>query len=240
MRQIGMQAKYRKRDASMKAMIVAGGWVEDSFLRQYQENEAYQVTFAVDRGLGFFVRSGQVPDYIVGDFDSVEKGVLSPFLSGTDGKTRIIRLNPEKDDTDTQHALEMAFDLGCEEIHLFGASGSRIDHLLGNIQLLGLGLKKGVDCRILDPLNRVRLINQDTILNRATQFGTYVSLIPYTPWVIGLTLEGFRYPLTDYEMSSYYCDGSSHLSGISNEICQEQASIHLKEGILVLVESKDE
>ena len=253
----------------MRVLIVTGGFVDDEFTLAYVKRENYDAAFAVDKGLMFFYRNQLTPDYIVGDFDSVEETTLQwyettgstpqgaegagaarpearfmPPGSGSveeraNGGPKIIRLNPRKDDTDTEHALQMALALGAEKIDVFGATGTRLDHVLGNLQLLGFCLRRDVECQMIDPWNRVRLIHGETVLEKATQFGKYVSLIPYTPQVTGLTLTGFAYPLTDYTMSSFYVEGAQTISGVSNEIAEETARITLKEGILVLVESRD-
>lgn len=222
----------------MRALIVTGGFIDDKFTLDYIRREKYGVAFAVDRGLLFFLRTGLKPDYIVGDFDSVEEEILKAYESAKRAP-QIIRLNPQKDDTDTEHALKMAVEMGCDSIHLFGATGSRLDHVLGNLQLLGMCLKQQVECLMIDPWNRIRLIDRETVLHRDSQFGKYVSLIPYTPKVTGLTLTGFAYPLTDYTMSSFYVKDALPVSGVSNEIEKDTARIVLKDGILVLVESRD-
>ena len=242
----------------MRALIVTGGFIDDEFTLDYVRKEVYDVTFAVDKGLMFFDRNKMTPDYIVGDFDSVEEATLQEYeAAGTahagkrplpdfgnsmdvaGSEPEIIRLNPMKDDTDTEHALVMALEMGAEKIDIFGATGTRLDHVLGNLQLLGFCLRRQVECRMIDPWNRIRLIDRETVLNRESQFGRYVSLIPYTPRVTGLTLTGFVYPLTDYTMSSFYVEGADTISGVSNEIAENTARISLKEGILVVVESRD-
>lgn len=238
----------------MKAFLVTGGFVDDKFTLDFIKREKYQVAFAVDRGLEFFYRTGLVPDYIVGDFDSIDKNVLKSYeTAGTErtpqdekllrtepkGAPRIIRLNPMKDDTDTEHALHMALDMGCDIIHIFGATGTRLDHVFGNVQLLGYALRRQTECLMIDPHNRIRLIDGEAVLKKEEQFGKYVSLIPYTPQVTGLTLEGFLYPLVNHTMSSFYVKDAAPISGISNEIVEESARISLKDGILVMVESRD-
>lgn len=222
----------------MRAFIVTGGFIDDKFTLDYVRGEKYDVAFAVDGGLMFFHRTGLEPDYIVGDFDSVAEEVLKAY-ENPKGDPQIIKLNPRKDDTDTEHALKMAIEMGCDSIHLFGATGTRLDHLLGNLQLLGLCLKQQVECLMIDPWNRIRLIDRETVLHKDSQFGKYVSLIPYTPKVTGLTLTGFTYPLTDYTMSSFYVKDALPISGVSNEIAKDTARIILQDGILVLVESRD-
>lgn len=248
----------------MRALLISGGFVDDEFTLNYIKQEIYDVVFAVDRGLGFFARTGLRPDYIVGDFDSVEESVLEEY--GAEGKVpgklcldskesapeevcrepQVVRLNPEKDDTDTGHAIQMALDMGCDSIHILGATGTRLDHVLGNLQLLGLALQRQVECFMVDPWNRIRLIDRKTvepgglILRRSEQFGKYVSLIPYTPKVTGLTLTGFKYLLERHTMGSFYLADAAPISGVSNEITEDEARITLEDGILVLVESRDE
>ena len=251
---------------------MAGGFVDDKFTLDYIKKEKYDKSFAVDRGLGFFQRTGLVPDYIVGDFDSVEAPVLEAYEklevcekpevyeksevyekpevyekleayekpeTCREKRPQIVRLNPMKDDTDTEHALHMALDMDCDSIHIFGGTGTRLDHVLGNLQLLGYALRRQAECMMLDPCNRIRLIDRETVLEKEKQFGTYISLIPYTPQVTGLTLEGFLYPLKHHTMSSFYLKDAAPISGVSNEIVAEQARISMDEGILVLVESRD-
>ncbi len=225
----------------MKAAIVAGGTIDSSFVLDYMKKENYQVTLAADRGLEFFYENHLTPDIIVGDFDSVKPMALEFFQKegGEGTQPQMIALNPMKDDTDTGHALMTAISMGCDQVHIFGATGSRLDHVLGNLQLLGYGLREGVDCAILDAYNKIRLIRGETVLHKQEQFGTYVSLIPYTPQVTGLTLEGFLYPLKDHVMGCFYLADAAPVSGVSNEIVDDTARISLKDGILVLVESRD-
>ena len=226
----------------MKACLVAGGTLEDAFLQECLRKEQYDITIAVDRGLDFFYRMGICPNYAVGDFDSASNEALSYFeAEAAAGRKNPVmeHLNPMKDDTDTEHALHMALQMNCDKIHIYGATGSRLDHVLGNLQLLGYGMRADCECMLVDAHNRIRLIDKETILKKKEQFGTYVSLIPYTPRVEGLTLEGFLYPLNDHTMSCFYLEDAARISGISNEIIEDTARITFEEGILVLVESRD-
>lgn len=114
-----------------------------------------------------------------------------------------------------------------------GATGTRLDHVLGNIELLGIGLKAGIPIQICDAHNRIRMIDRGMTLARKEQFGTYVSLIPYTECVEHLTLTGLKYPLTDACLRGF-CS-----LGVSNEIVADTAEISFESGILLVVESKD-
>lgn len=211
-------------------VIVAGGEVSPETAAYLGAWEAY-TWIAADAGLEFFYRNGRTPDIAVGDFDSVSGDVLAYFKE----KNKIAweRLNPVKDDTDTEFAIRKALSLGAEKITLLGATGTRLDHVLGNIELLGVGLEYGVPMEILDAHNRIRMTDCGLSLRRADQYGKYVSLIPYTPTVSGLTLTGFRYPLSDYTLRGF-CT-----LGVSNEIAADEARIAFEDGILIVAESRD-
>ena len=138
-----------------------------------------------------------------------------------------------KDDTDTEFAIRQAMELGAKEIVILGGTGTRLDHVLGNISLLGIGLKEGISIQLVDVHNRIRMIDKSLQLRKDKQFGNMVSLVPYFGAVKGLNLKGFKYPLQDFTMG-----GFSSL-GISNEIVDEVAEINFAEGYLIVIESRD-
>lgn len=216
----------------MQALIVTGGSIEDTFALKFLKENPCDLTIAADSGMEFFYRNGLVPDEIVGDFDSVKSGVLE-FFKENNPNIKIRKFQPEKDETDTELAIRTAIDADCKKIWLLGATGTRIDHVLGNIHLLGMAMERDCECIMLDSCNRIRMLNQGMAIRREEQYGDYISLFPFTPTVKGLTLRGFKYPLEKYELQCY------HSLGVSNEISEEKAEISFEEGILLMVESKD-
>ena len=77
------------------------------------------------------------------------------------------------------------------------------------------------------------MIDAPITLQRQEQYGKYISLIPFSEKVNGVTLEGFKYPLQNYTM------GGFNSLGISNEIIADEAKISLASGQLIVVESRD-
>lgn len=216
----------------MKTLIVSGGQIDVDFVKKWLKSEIYARKIAVDRGIDFFYCNQIKPDLIVGDFDSVSSEALEYFQKQEEVES--ITLNPIKDDTDTEFAIRTAIEKGATSITLLGATGTRLDHVLGNMELLGIGLEKGVEMELVDSHNRIRMVSTGThILEKEKQFGKYVSLIPISKQVAGLTLEGFKYPLSDYTLEKF-CT-----LGISNEIVEEIAKIQLSDGILLVIESSD-
>ena len=85
----------------------------------------------------------------------------------------------EKDWTDTELAVRKALERKPVHIDLVGATGSRLDHVMGNLQLLHMGLVHGVEIFLLDAHNRVRLIDHSLVIGQKEQYGDWISLIPY-------------------------------------------------------------
>lgn len=214
-----------------QACIVTGGTTETDFARDYICKTHFDFLIAVDSGMKFFYETGTKPDMIVGDFDSVNPDILHYFENQKDIKW--VRLIPEKDDTDTEAAIRKVLELGYRKIHILGATGSRIDHMLGNIQLLGIGLQDAAEIFIVDAKNRIRMVDKGIQIKKTEQFGNYVSLLPFTPQVRGLTLKGMKYPLSEHTFTYY------NSLGISNEIVEDMAEISFTEGVLLVLETKD-
>lgn len=217
----------------MKTVIISGGRIDRDFALSFLENETFEQFIAVDNGLRFCYDNQIKPTWIVGDFDTAAPELVEYYQTQTDIPIR--RFNPVKDSTDSQIAIELALELGSSEITLLGGTGTRMDHVLGNIQSLMLAKKKGVSCVILDEYNRIQLIDGETRLKKSEQYGKYVSLLPLTTEVTGVDLTGFKFNLTGHTFTS---TGSAGL-GVSNEIIEDIAKIRVKSGIFVLIESRD-
>ncbi|MCD8196870.1 MAG: thiamine diphosphokinase [Lachnospiraceae bacterium] len=215
----------------MKTLIISGGRIDVDFVLGVLE-QPFDHIICADKGLAFCYKQEIRPTRIVGDFDSLQPEILEKYRH-TDIELR--EFNPVKDATDTQITVELALELGSTDITIVGATGTRLDHVLGNIHTLYLPFEKGVSCRILDEYNRIRLISGDISLKREEQYGDFFSLIPFTEEVRGVTLQGVKYPLSDYDFT---VRGSAS-RGISNEITEDVAQITIGEGIMILIESRD-
>lgn len=215
----------------MRGLIISGGNIRDEFACEKIKTGGYDMIMAADSGMDFLYRNHLTPDIIVGDFDSVDHDALDFFKE--DNRIEFCRLNPEKDDTDTEYAIRDALSRGITQLTILGGTGSRIDHVLGNISLLGIGLEENVEIELVDEHNRVRMIDKPLSIRKDEQFGRFVSLIPYTGSVEHVTLTGFKYTLDDYTM------GGFNSLGVSNEITEEVAHIEFSSGILLVIESVD-
>lgn len=122
-----------------RVLIVTGGDIKEDFGIEFLKKKTYDFIIAVDGGMSFLAMAGVVPDYIIGDFDTLPEDTLNNYISS---KAEIIRLNPVKDSTDTEEAVNLAIKLKAADVDILGGLGSRFDHSLGNIFLLEKMLKK--------------------------------------------------------------------------------------------------
>ena len=107
------------------------------------------------------------------------------------------------------------------------------DHIRDDIHLLFPCLQKGTYAEIVDSQNRLYLIDGEHTFRKGETWGKYISFLPLTEEVKGITLRGFKYPLTDRDISI----GTS--LRISNELVEEEGTITFSDGVLITVESHD-
>ena len=215
-------------------IIVSGGNIQRDFALDFlQKNKKENVCLiAADKGVEFFIKTDWVPDVAVGDFDSLS-AAGEKYLDSLK-ETEIVRLKPEKDDSDTQSAVNFAIDRGAKNITIFGATGNRIDHLLANFGLLVLGRERDADITLIDQWNYMKLVESGTVLKKKEQFGKYVSFFSLEGDLTGLTLRGFKYPLNKYHLKV----SDSGLT-VSNEIADDEACVEFDAGSLLMLMTRD-
>lgn len=211
----------------IKTLIISGGDVTKQTLENTLKNNKFNNIIAVDKGLEILDKCKIQPNYIIGDFDSVNKDLVQKYK-----KSEIIKLNPEKDFTDTHMAIKLADKIKSNYITIIGAIGTRIDHTIANIHILKECIERKIMCEIINQNNKITLIDKPCYINLEKEY-KYISLIPLTTNVTGVTLEGFKYPLKNATLSI----GES--IGVSNEQIEQKAKIELKKGILICIKSRD-
>ena len=115
----------------MRAIIVSGGTPpSEKLLKSYIQEGDFII--GVDKGCNALVEYDIHIDLALGDFDSINKEVYEILNSKN---THILTYNSEKDYSDTHLGYITAIENGADKIFLFGATGTRVDHMLGNLGL---------------------------------------------------------------------------------------------------------
>ncbi|MDT3424688.1 thiamine pyrophosphokinase [Paenibacillus forsythiae] len=209
-----------------RTVIFAGGELSELFLRELDDED---FIIGADKGALFLVAHGVIPDIAVGDFDSITQ---EEFRRIEEQCPKVIACDPvDKDLTDSELALDLALKQQPEDILLFGVTGTRLDQTLASIQMMTRVLQRQISCSIMDLNNYVTITGSQALVQERGY--TYVSLLPVTPEVTGITLEGFQYPLTDATLKL----GQS--LGISNRLVAPTGTVTILSGLLLIIQSKD-
>lgn len=213
---------------SERVVIVTGGGLDQEDLEEIRPREDFLI--GVDGGIAALLENGLLPHLAVGDFDSA--GMEMHERLATMG-VPIEKLPAEKDMTDTHFAVTEALKRRPGNVLLLGAIGTRFDHTLANLFLLEMLEREGVRGEIRNRHNRIRLLRGGGTCRVRRSRYRYLSLLPLTETASGVTLTGFRYPLTEAVLRR------SDSLGVSNELVEEEGAIAIRSGMLFVVESRD-
>lgn len=211
------------------AVVVAGGDFDGSAAALVKKAS---LIVAADRGALFLTRHNILPHVVVGDFDSCD---LSEVEALRAKGSRVFGLHRDKDETDTEVALDMVVNEGFDRAILLGAlGGPRVEHGLANVFLLERYAKKGMDVNIWAGATRISWAAgyeyphwRSRVIHGSR--GDFVSLIPISETVRGVTTAGLRFPLSNAVLRR----GST--LGISNELLGLEALVCVEQGFLLVV-----
>ncbi len=208
----------------MKALLLGNGEPPSAelFLREAQSADIF---ICADGAAQFALARGVWPNMAVGDFDSLDAGVLTRLRErGVDIETH----PAEKDDTDIQLAAECAIKLGARSFVLLGCGGKRLDHTLGNMQVLAFLRSAGFDAEMADDYCRTRLVKDERVFITG-KAGMEFSLVPTGENVIIRELSNVKYPLKDYHLVQ------TRPLGISNVMLGEEGVLAVEGCVAVIV-----
>jgi thiamine pyrophosphokinase len=218
----------------MRIVIIANGDppTSDEVARWLDESA---ILICADGGACTALAFGLKPAHVIGDFDSLSEADLRALeASGT----QFHRHSPRKDETDLELALLLAADLLADdpqpEIVVLGAIGSRLDHGLANMMLLAMPALKRVKVRLVHGQEHVFLLDArdgPVEITLHGQAGDRVSLLPFGGDAHGIRTSGLEYPLRDESL------WFGPARGVSNVLLGPQATIALRSGMLLCIQS---
>lgn len=197
---------------------IAGAMSLTPALRPYPAPGDYVI--AADRGFDSLAAYGVTPNLAVGDFDSLGHRPNHP---------NVIQLPQEKDDTDMVFALRQGLELGYRRFVLLGGVGGRLEHTLGNLQLLDWLATQGAQGFLAGEKIVATAIRDGAQMCFPDSMSGYLSVFCNSGIAEGVTLTGLKYPLDRHTLT-----GSFPL-GVSNQFLGERARVSVTRGSLLLI-----
>lgn len=204
-------------------IFLAGPETEYRYIEEFMQKHPQSYVVCADGGLRHAHHLGCVPDLLIGDFDS---GCVGPA-------GEVIRLRPEKDDTDSQTCLREVLRRGCKKMTLVCATGGRLDHLLANLSLLEEAAAFGAHCAILDRQNYVVLYEGGMQTFLQDMRYPYFSIVPLDAVLHGVTITGAKYPLKQATVTR------AGMLTISNEAIRSEFTVEIAQGSALILFTRD-
>jgi thiamine pyrophosphokinase len=182
------------------------------------------LVIAADSGLAHARALGIRVDLVVGDLDSVDPAELA----AAEAAGAVVERHPTaKDATDLELALDAALERGATSVHVVGVGGGRLDHFLGNVQLLASARYSSARVDAYVGGAHVVVVHDRVELERGR--GGMCSLLPFGGAAVGVVTEGLRFPLRHETLAP----GTTR--GVSNEFLGARATVSLDSGVLLAV-----
>jgi thiamine pyrophosphokinase len=222
------------------AILVTNGSIRDyGFIRRtlIKNFQSLSDTFiiAADGGALHCSNLRITPNIIIGDMDSITKGMIEKLGSAagsTGGSTatggiRFISFNQSKDESDTQLALDYLVENGYKRIIVIGAFGSRADHSYANLSLLSSPAYDNVKVSIITENSEIFVVKDSCAING--EIGKKISIFSLTPFTFFEKTIGLKYKLKNEKLLF------SPARGLSNEFTKDTAKLNISEGWLLIV-----
>ncbi|MCP8616566.1 thiamine diphosphokinase [Salirhabdus salicampi] len=211
----------------MEIGIVAGAPETEIQIPTYYQAKLKWI--GVDEGTLTLLAHHITPQIAIGDFDSISRDKIQQLKQKV---KHILQYDAHKDKTDLELAIDEALNHSPHTIYFWGVTGGRLDHELINIQLLYKLRQKGVRGIIINESNWVEVKLPGTYEITQGDYD-YISFLPLSMEVSGLTLDNFFYPLQDATVPL----GSSLCT--SNKLIGKKGTFSFRDGILIVVKSRD-
>lgn len=201
---------------------------ERIFLEKLIRDKEAGLLIAVDGGIAFFDKIGCQPDIWVGDMDSTDAGERMEGTAQKIAKENCFFLPVEKDDTDMAVAAERAYARGCREILIFGGiGGTRLSHMIANIQLMLCYGKKGCHIRMFGEKTGMEVLC-DAGKTFSKDMRGLLSVFALSDVAEDVEIKGLQY---EYAGNL----SNERALGVSNAFAGKESRISVRKGALLLV-----
>lgn len=203
----------------MKRCFVFGALEMKELVEKPTEND---FVIAADKGVLTADKFGISLNLTVGDFDSlgfVPKG------------ENVVKLNVRKDDTDIGYAVKTAFDNGYNDFVIYGGIGGMLSHTLANLQIAKDLAQKGAKVVLYGNSEKITVVKNSSLSFEKEKTGR-VSVFSLSDESSGVDIQNLSYDVSNATLTN------NAPLGVSNEFVGKEATVSVKNGILMVIEEK--
>jgi len=203
-----------------RCIILANGKPPKKSVITFFQKNGFKTLICADGGANSALNLNLIPDFIIGDLDSISAKALKEFKS----VSKIIRIK-RQNDTDVEKCLKFAIKNNFSEVVLAGAMGNRLDHSFCN---LGIVLK-------FFPQINISLISEDSFLKPFSGKVILKTFSGETISVYGIdtktkvTSKGLKYPLMNSALPFGLKESTSN-AAVKNEV-----ELDIRNGAMLVV-----
>ncbi|BDQ02105.1 thiamine diphosphokinase [Ignavibacterium sp.] len=203
-----------------KCIIIANGRAPSKKVINFFEKKGYTTLICADGGANSAKKLGLVPDYIIGDLDSVSPETIKYFSD----KSTIIKIT-RQNDTDVEKCLKFAIKKGFTEALLLGVTGDRLDHTICN---LGIVLKffNKIECNVVAENSFLTPTNESITLK--SKPGETISLYAFDSKT-KISSDGLKYQLKNSRLPF------GERESTSNVATQNEVKLNIRGGIVFII-----
>lgn len=186
-----------------KCLILANGKPPRKSVIKYFQNNGFTELFCADGGANSARKYGLIPQFIIGDFDSITPVTIKHYSA----IARMIKIK-RQNDTDLEKCIKYAITKKYFEAVIIGGTGDRLDHTFCNI---GIVLK-------YFPKIQLSLVAENSYLKTFTNDIELKTLPGETISIYGfdnktkIISSGLKYPLNNISLPFGIKDSTSNVS----------------------------
>jgi thiamine pyrophosphokinase len=186
-----------------KCIIIANGKSPTKKVVEYFYSKGFSTIICADGGANSAKKLDIIPDFIIGDLDSIDQQVLKYFQS----KSTIIKIK-RQNDTDVEKCLKFAIKKGFKEVILLGVTGDRLDHTICN---LGIVIKFFTKIKIHISGENSFLSAFNKTVQIKSKINETISLYAFNKQTF-ITSKGLQYPLQKSNLAFGEKESTSNVS----------------------------
>lgn len=191
----------------------------------YLRRIGYDRIICADGGANYTFKNKIIPDYIIGDLDSIDKEVHEYYKD----KSKIIRIKRQSD-TDIEKVIKFLISKKEKKAIILGGTGDRIDHTLCNLSIIYKYYR----------MIKLSLLHENTLLIPITgeeifkSFkGEIVSLFGFDK-KLRVTTKGLKYKLNNESLLFGINESLSNVSNAAN------FTVNAEKGIVFVVRNYED